>query len=120
MLALATWVNTGALAVAFFVAGVGSSIINLSWSLIVQEKVRVDMLSRVMAIDGFFSFVAMPIGQVAVGPLAHAFNAREVELGSVAVCLIVGLIGATRPIISNLCLDPPRDIEHDEPGVAPA
>jgi MFS family permease len=119
MLMLATWVNTGGLALAFFVAGVGSSIINLSWSLVVQEKVREDMLSRVMAIDGFFSFVAMPIGQVAVGPLAHVFNARDIELGSVAVCLLVGLIGATRPVINNLRLDSPRAIGHDEPGVVP-
>jgi MFS family permease len=120
MLLLATWVNTGALAVAFLVAGVGSAIINLAWNLVVQEKVREDMLSRVMAIDGFFSFVAMPIGQVAVGPLSHAFSARDVELGSVALCLLVGLIGATRPIISNLRLDSPRNVGDDEPGAAPA
>jgi MFS family permease len=105
MLVLATRVSTVALGVAFFVSGVGSSFINLSWSLVVQEKVREDMLSRVMSIDGFFSFVAMPIGEVLVGPLAHVFGPRDVEFGSVAICLMVGLVGASRPAIRNVRLD---------------
>jgi MFS family permease len=104
MLALALWMHTVPLAAAFVVAGVGSAVINLSWSLTVQEKVPEEMLSRVMAIDGFFSFVAMPIGQVLVGPLAHAFTLREVELGSVVLCLFVGLVGATRRPIRALTL----------------
>lgn len=119
MLFLAVWVNTGALAVAFFVAGVGNSIINLAWNLTVQEKVREDMLSRVMAIDGFFSFVAMPIGQILVGPLAHGFGARDVELGSVVLCLVVGLVAASRPAIRNLRLNTSVFGEDDTPA-APA
>ncbi len=106
MLALAFWLRTGPLVVAFLIAGAGLSIINLAWNLTVQQKVREDMLSRVMAIDGFFSFVAMPLGEVLVGPLAHAFGARAVQLGGVAVCLIVTLIGLTRPSIRDLRLDP--------------
>jgi MFS family permease len=109
MLVLATWVNTAALTAAFVVAGVGSSVINLAWNLTVQEKVPEEMLSRVMAIDGFFSFVAMPIGQVLAGPLAHAFGASNVELGAVAACLLVGLVGATRPAIAGVRLNPSVD-----------
>jgi len=105
MLVLGTYVSTGALAVAFFVSGVGLSILSLAWNLTVQEKVREDMLSRVMAIDGFFSFVAMPIGQIVVGPLALAFGTRDVQLGSVALCVLVGIVGATRPAIAGLRLD---------------
>jgi MFS family permease len=120
MVFLAVWVNTGALAAAFFVAGVGSSVINLAWSLTVQEKVREDMLSRVMAIDGFFSFVAMPIGQIVVGPLAHGFGARDVELGSAAICLLVGLVAATRPAIRNLRLTGGHPSGDDEAATAPA
>ncbi|NPC95806.1 hypothetical protein [Nocardioides sp. zg-DK7169] len=52
-----------------------------SWNLLVQEKVPEEMLSRIMAIGGFFSFAATPIGQVAVGPLAVAFGAGSVQWG---------------------------------------
>jgi MFS family permease len=108
MLVLGTWVNTVALGMALLVAGAGLAVIGLAWNLTVQEKVTEDMLSRVMAIDGFFSFVAMPIGQLLVGPLALAYGTRNVELGSVALCLVVGLIGATRPVIYGLRLKEPE------------
>ena len=81
MVALGTHVTTVLLAVAFLVAGAGISLVDLAWNLTVQEKIPEEMLSRIMSIDGFFSFVAMPIGQLSVGPLALAFGASEVELG---------------------------------------
>jgi MFS family permease len=112
MLVLGTWMNTAALATAFFVAGAGLSTIGLAWNLTVQEKVPEDMLSRIMAIDGFFSFVAMPIGQILVGPLATAFGTRYVELGSVALCLLVCVVGVSRPAISNLRLDPEATVQR--------
>jgi MFS family permease len=104
MLVLGTWVNTAVLALAFVAAGAGLSALGLAWNLTVQEKVPEEMLSRVMAIDGFFSFVAMPIGQLMVGPLGHAFGNGRVELGSVVVCLAVGVVGATRPAITRVKL----------------
>ena len=87
-----------------FVAGVGMAVVNLSWNLTVQEKVPEQMLSRVMAVDGFFSFVAMPVGQLAVGPLALAFGAQDVMLGCAALCVLVGVVGATRPAIREVRL----------------
>jgi hypothetical protein len=116
MLLLGIWVNTVALAVAFFIAGAGLCVINLAWSLTVQEKVPEEMLSRIMAIDGFFSFVAMPIGQVVVGPLADAFGIPAVELGSVVLCLVVCAIGVTRPAINGLRLNAVvADVVESEP-----
>ncbi len=108
MLVLATYVDTAALAIAFLVAGAGLGTINLAWSLTVQEKVPEEMLSRIMAIDGFFSFVAMPIGQLLVGPLAYAFGTRNVELACALLCVVACLIGATRPAIRNLRLNEPE------------
>jgi hypothetical protein len=104
MLVLGTAVSTAALAGAFFVAGVGLAVLSLAWSLTVQEKVPEEMLSRIMAIDGFFSFVAMPIGQLLVGPLVLLFSTRSVELGSVAVALVVTAVALTTPAIANLRL----------------
>ena len=104
MLLLGTWVNTPALVVAFFVAGAASSVLGLAWNLTVQEKVPEEMLSRIMAIDGFFSFVAMPIGQILVGPLASQFGIRGVELGSFALSIVVMLVGLSVPAINKLRL----------------
>ena len=57
-----------------------------------------------MAIDGFFSFVAMPIGQLLVGPLVLLSNIRTVELGSVAVMVVVTVVALSIPAIANLRL----------------
>ena len=107
MLVLGLWTHTIPLAAAFFLAGCGSAIINLAWGLTVQEKVPEQMLSRIMAIDGFFSFVAMPIGQIIVGPLTHLLNLRSIELGAAGLCLLTFLIGVTRPALRNLHLEGP-------------
>lgn len=115
MLLLGTWVNTAALAVAFFIAGAALSALGLAWNLTVQEKVPEHMLSRIMAIDGFFSFVAMPIGQVLVGPLSGQFGIRGVELGSVALCILVMLVGLSVPAIRNLRLEGPRSDLVEQP-----
>lgn len=57
------------------------------------------MLSRIMSIDGFFSFVAMPLGKVAVGPATTAFGARGVELGCAAICVLTFAASLTvRPL----------------------
>ncbi|NYI99492.1 hypothetical protein HNR19_000191 [Nocardioides thalensis] len=106
MLVLGTWVDTVVLAAAFLLAGAGLAVVNLAWSLTVQEKVPEDMLSRVMSVDGFFSFVAMPIGQLVVGPLAIAFGLGRVEIGAAVLCVLVGIIGATRPAIAGVTLKP--------------
>ena len=107
MLVLGTRVTTAVLAIAFLLAGAGLSLLELAWNLTVQEKVPEEMLSRIMSIDGFFSFVAMPIGQIAVGPLALAFGAAKVELGCAVAMVLVAAFAATRPTLTNVRLTGP-------------
>ncbi|WP_210650025.1 MFS transporter [Nocardioides sp. SYSU D00065] len=104
MLVLGTRVEVWLLAASFVVAGAALSLLDLSWNLLVQEKVPEAMLSRIMAIDGFFSFVAMPIGQVAVGPLALAFGTGSVELGCFALAVLVAAVALTRRTITEVRL----------------
>jgi MFS family permease len=66
------------LAVAAFVAGIGSSLFAIGWETSLQQHIPHDKLSRVAAYDALGSFVAMPIGQLAAGPLAAVFGVREV------------------------------------------
>ena len=104
MLVLGTRVEVWLLSVAFIVAGGSLSLLDLAWNMTVQEKVPEHMLSRIMAIDGFFSFVATPIGQVAVGPLALAFGAGRVELGCFVAALAACAFALSRRVITDVRL----------------
>lgn len=104
MLVLGTHVNVWVLSASFVVAGAALSLLDLAWNLLVQEKVPEAMLSRIMAIDGFFSFVATPIGLLAVGPLAVAVGAGRVQLGCFALAALVGAFALTRRTITDVRL----------------
>lgn len=108
MLVLGTYVNVWLLSAAFVIAGAALGLLDLAWNLTVQEKVPEHMLSRIMAIDGFFSFVANPIGQIAVGPLAVAFGAQSVQLACFALAVLVGAFAATRPRLTAVRLEAPQ------------
>lgn len=110
MLVLGTWVNTWLLAAAFLVAGAALSLLDLAWNLTVQEKVAEEMLLRIMSIDGFFSFVAMPIGQLAVGPLVLVFSVGQVELGFALLAALVAAVAATRRTITDVRLAGPNEV----------
>ncbi|MCL8025357.1 MFS transporter [Nocardioides bruguierae] len=95
---------------AFLVAGGGSALIEVTWGLVVAEKVPEEMLSRIQSIDGFFSFVGMPVGQLVVGPLAVAIGTRDVELGLYALFLGVMVAGLLRPVLRRVELDEPARV----------
>lgn len=81
--------NVVLLATTAFVAGIGSSLFGIGWETSLQQHIPRDKLSRVAAYDALGSFVAMPIGQLAAGPLAAVFGVREViVVGAVAYAAI--------------------------------
>jgi len=108
MLVLGTHVELWLLCLSFLMAGASLGLLDLSWNLTVQDKVPEHMLSRIMAIDGFFSFVANPIGQLAVGPIAVAFGVGQVEIGCFVIALAVAAFAATRPRLNAVRLDEPE------------
>ena len=55
---------------AMFLAGVAVEQFSVAWEVSVQENIPPEKLSRVYSYDALGSFVAMPVGQVAVAPLA--------------------------------------------------
>jgi MFS family permease len=81
------------LIVCAFVAGAGTEVFSMGWNLAMQENVPENMLSRAYSYDALGSFVAMPLGQLAFGPLGAAFGARGVLMVSGAaygvICLLV-------------------------------
>lgn len=89
------------LLVAAFVAGAGVEVFSLGWTLAMQENVDDRMLSRAYSYDALGSYVAMPIGQLAYGPLGDAVGFRGVFVGSgIAYAVVVGLVLSSRSVRS--------------------
>ena len=57
---------------AAFLTGVAVEQFGIAWETSMQEHVPADKLARVYSYDMLGSFVAIPIGQVAAGPIAEA------------------------------------------------
>lgn len=103
------------LVVAAFLAGVGTEVFGMGWNLAMQENIDDSMLSRAYSYDALGSFVAMPIGQLAFGPLAAAFGFEEVlVVASVAYIAICALVLCSRSVRTL-----PR-ASSAEPEVSPA
>jgi MFS family permease len=83
-----------------FVAGAGIELFSLGWTLAMQENIEERMLSRAFSYDALGSFVAMPIGQLAFGPLALAFGFSDVLIVSgiayTAICLLTLVSASVR------------------------
>lgn len=62
---------------AAFVGGAGIEVFNLGWNLAMQEHVPDEMLSRAFSYDMLGSIIAIPVGQLVVGPLGVAFGVQE-------------------------------------------
>lgn len=73
---------------AMFVAGVGAEVFGMGWNLAMQEHVPEHMLSRAYSYDALGSYVGMPLGQLAFGPLAAVWG-----LGPVLVWAGVAYVG---------------------------
>jgi len=80
------------LLVATFLTGVGLEVFGLGWSLAMQENIPDEMLSRAYSYDALGSFVAVPVGQLAFGPLGERFGLQPVLVAGgivyAAVCLL--------------------------------
>jgi MFS family permease len=83
-----TWV----VAAAAFVGGLGLTVAGIAWESTLQAAVPEESLSRVVAYDELLSYLAIPLSQLAVGPLAAAYGAKEVSVACgvayLAVCLL--------------------------------
>ncbi|GAA1585353.1 MFS transporter [Actinoplanes couchii] len=101
-----------ALLLAMFVTGLMLEQFGVAWETTMQEHVPADRLARVYSYDMVGSFAAIPLGQVAIGPIAEAVGLRTALIGAgvVAVVAVLGML-ASRDV---------RTLRHrlpeDEPG----
>ena len=96
LLALGAHLHAPWLIAAAFVAGLGSSVAGISWDTSLQEHVPPQVLSRVSSYDDLLSYIAIPLGQLSVGPLADRFGGFHVA----AAAGIAYAVAAALPLTS--------------------
>jgi MFS family permease len=80
------------LMVAAALSGFGATSFGVAWDTSLQQGVPGDKLSRVCAWDNFGSYIAIPVGQVAVIPLADAFGYSTVATVGGASFIVISLL----------------------------
>lgn len=85
LVALALVVPTWALALTAFVAGVGIAVHLTLWFTLFQRLIPEEIQSRVSAYDTLGSFVLMPLGMAAAGPVSDALGVSTTLWGAAVV-----------------------------------
>ena len=94
--------STAILMGAFFIAGVGFGQFGVVWAHSLQTHIPPEKLARVYAYDAMGSFVAIPIGELAAGPLAMHYGSRAVLLASAVAVVIATIAASLTPAIRRL------------------
>jgi MFS family permease len=94
--------SLGVLLLAAFIGGIGFDLFSITWETAMQENIPADRLSRVFSYDMLGSFVAIPVGQIAAGAAAEAFDPRPVALAASAVYVAVGTAALLTPSVWKL------------------
>lgn len=74
------------LLMAAFAVGFAVEQFSVAWETTMQEHVPGEMLARVYSYDMLGSLLALPIGQVAAGPIAEHFGVRQTLIGAAVLC----------------------------------
>ncbi|MFF4948575.1 MFS transporter [Streptomyces chattanoogensis] len=92
LLVLGAQLNAPWLIAAAFLAGLGFAASGISWDTSLQEHVPTHVLSRVSSCNDLLSYLAIPIGQLCVGPFART-------LGAFRVTMTAGIVSAVAAVI---------------------
>jgi MFS family permease len=72
-------------------AGLGLETFGIMWHTTMQQEIPQEKLSRVYSYDALGSFVLIPLGLAAAGPVSEVFGTRETILGATAISLTATL-----------------------------
>ncbi|MEU8816515.1 MFS transporter [Actinoplanes sp. NPDC048796] len=92
LLLLGLYPHVVALIVGALLAGGLLEQFGVAWETTMQEHVPADKLARVYSYDMVGSFIAMPIGELLVGPISHRVGVRATLVGA-GVLVIVAVLG---------------------------
>ncbi|GAA4346164.1 MFS transporter [Angustibacter luteus] len=87
LLALGYLPTLPALALALFLTGVALEQFGVAWDVSMQQNIPPQKLARVYSYDAVGSFIAMPLGEVLVGPIAHAVGVSVTLAGCAGLIL---------------------------------
>ena len=76
LVGLALFPAVAVLLPAAFITGIAMEQFGVAWDVSIQEHIPADKLARVYSYDAVGSFLAIPIGQVAAGPIAEQVGPR--------------------------------------------
>ncbi|SMD20853.1 MFS transporter [Lentzea albidocapillata] len=100
------------LLVTSFVSGLGLEQFGVAWETALQHHVPPDRLARVYSYDMLGSFVAIPLAQIAIGPVSHAFGTSAALLGCAAIYLLAtaGMLASrsVRSLVNDPAVEPVR------------
>jgi MFS family permease len=72
-------------------AGIGIEVFQVLWDTTLQQEIAQEKLSRVSSYDALGSFVLIPLGLAAAGPIAQVVGTRPTILGAAALSLTATL-----------------------------
>ncbi|GAA2496422.1 MFS transporter [Winogradskya humida] len=94
--------HLGLLIAATFLAGLTIEEFGIAWETTMQEHVPADKLARVYSYDMVGSYLAIPIGQVATGPIAEAVGVRTTLIGAAGLIALAVLAMVSSSDVRNL------------------
>lgn len=101
---------------AAFVAGVGTTVAADGWDTSLQEHVSADVLSRVASYDDLLAYIAIPVGQLCVGPLASAVGGFQVAVGAGLVYAVVTVVPLASASVRRLPHQTVEQVDHPVPA----
>ncbi|MEV0649133.1 MFS transporter [Phytomonospora sp. NPDC050363] len=91
------WLSVGA-----FIGGLGMEVFAIAWATSIQQHIPENVLSRVTSYDALGSFVAIPIGQLLVGPAVSAAGEKSVAIIGGALFFVAALVPLAWPSVRGL------------------
>ncbi|MFC6018913.1 MFS transporter [Plantactinospora solaniradicis] len=74
-----------------FIAGAAVEQFSIAWETSMQQNIPADKLARVYSYDALGSFLAIPLGQIAIGPVALALGTGPTLLVAAGIVLLAVL-----------------------------
>ena len=91
LLALSVPVALAGVVAGAALAGIGIEVFQVLWDTTLQQEIVQEKLSRVSSYDALGSFVLIPLGLAAAGPIAQVVGTRPTILGAAALSLTATL-----------------------------
>lgn len=83
-------------------AGVGLGYFDIAWDTNLQANVSGEHLSRVYSFDMMGSILALPVGQIMIGPIAETFGRRSTLMGAALLIVLACAAVLAAPAVRNL------------------